>query len=184
MLKWLELSKDQRKTTIEQAAAKTGLPAKAVEKDWWVTLTLNILFTGSYNKYLIFKGGTSLSKGWNLIERFSEDIDIVLDSRVLGIEYEETPSKKYLSNLKRSGCEFTSHTLKQDIENQFTVSGLQEGMVNVEAAPVKENVPDADPQTLYITYPSLFDPNPYLADQVKIEVSVRSMKEPNTIVKV
>ena len=49
----------------------------AVEKDWWVTAILK--FCSPFPaKYMFFKGGTSLSKGWNLIDRFSEDIDIAL----------------------------------------------------------------------------------------------------------
>jgi predicted nucleotidyltransferase component of viral defense system len=51
-----------------------------VEEDWWVTAILKALFSLSPAKYMFFKGGTSLSKGWNLIDRFSEDIDIALYS--------------------------------------------------------------------------------------------------------
>lgn len=183
MIDWLKLTPEQRKTTIEQAAARAGLPAKAVEKDWWVTLTLKAMFTGSYREYIIFKGGTSLSKCWNLIERFSEDIDIALDSRAFGVEYSEDPVKKYISELKRKGCIFTSNELKKDIEDQFEKWGIPNA-VKIEAAEVKAGVPDTDPQTLYVIYESLFDPNPYLADQVKIEVSVRSLKEPKAVVKI
>jgi hypothetical protein len=183
MIDWLKLTKEQRKTTIEQAATKAGLPAKAVEKDWWVTLTLKALFTGAYREFIIFKGGTSLSKCWNLIERFSEDIDIALDSKAFGIEYSEDPDKKYISDLKRKGCVFTSNELKKDIENQFVKWGIPDAL-RIEAAEIKAGVPDTDPQTLFVTYESLFDPNPYLADQVKIEVSVRSLKEPKAVVQI
>ncbi len=74
MTGWLKLTDEQRRTSIAQVAVISGITAKAIEKDWWVTLTLKALFESPYAKFFIFKGGTSLSKGWKLIERFSEDI--------------------------------------------------------------------------------------------------------------
>src|SRR5258708_9395778 len=55
-----------------------GLRASIIEKDYYVTEALRII-ASTYENQVIFKGGTSLSKGWNLIQRFSEDIDIFLD---------------------------------------------------------------------------------------------------------
>ena len=180
----LKLSSEQRKTVFEQAAMKAGLPAKAIEKDWWVTLTLKALFTGAYSEYIIFKGGTSLSKCWNLIERFSEDIDISLDSKAFGVEYLESPSGGQIGNLRKKGCAFTTNVLKVDIQSQFEKLGIPLNTIKVEAAQIREKVPDTDPQTLYVNYESLFDRNQYLADQVKIEVSVKPLKEPKAVVKV
>jgi predicted nucleotidyltransferase component of viral defense system len=71
MTGWLQLTDEERRTSIDQAAIRSGIIAKAIEKDWWITLTLKALFTCAYAGHLIFKGGTSLSKGWKLIERFS-----------------------------------------------------------------------------------------------------------------
>ncbi len=65
---WLTLSKERRTEILNQATELTGLPAIAIEKDWWVTLSLNAYFSLSDSKHIIFKGGTSLSKGWDLIE--------------------------------------------------------------------------------------------------------------------
>lgn len=76
MIGWLKLNEEQRKASLEQAAVKAGMQVKAVEKDWWVTLTLKTLFNSKHSEHLLFKGGTSLSKGWKLVERFSEDIDL------------------------------------------------------------------------------------------------------------
>ena len=69
---------------LTQAANKTGLPVQAVEKDLWVTAVLRAIFCLSYANHLSFKGGTSLSKCWSLINRFSEDIDIAIDREFLG----------------------------------------------------------------------------------------------------
>jgi len=78
MKHWQQYSEQERLQLLDMAAAQKGLPRIAVEKDWWVTMTLKALSTTKYAPLMSFKGGTSLSKGWNLINRFSEDIDIAL----------------------------------------------------------------------------------------------------------
>ena len=79
---------------------KTGLHDAIVEKDFWVCLTLDYLFHRSpWKKAVTFKGGTSLSKGYHLISRFSEDIDLILDWRVLGYGVNEPWEKR--SNTKQ-----------------------------------------------------------------------------------
>lgn len=178
MTQWLTLTPDQRKASITEVEYATGIQAKAIEKDWWVTLTLRALFQSAYAKHLVFKGGTSLSKCWKLIARFSEDVDIALAPEAFGMKYEKSPSKTYVEKLKRAGCAFTSNELKTELEVQLKALGLHHGMITVVAEPVPENRPDTDPQTLHVKYPSLYDPNPYIAEEVKIEVSVRSLQTP------
>jgi predicted nucleotidyltransferase component of viral defense system len=78
---WLTLSKERKIELLNQATAITGLPGNAIEKDWWVSLCLHASFSLPYSGNLAFKGGTSLSKGWDLIARFSEDIDLAIDRR-------------------------------------------------------------------------------------------------------
>jgi len=179
MIEFLELSEDRRRGLIENITYTAGIQQKALEKDWWVTLTLKALFTCKYKEHLIFKGGTSLSKCWKLIERFSEDIDIALAPEAFGMKYEENPSATFVKKLKRAGCAFTSNELKEEIEKKFIEIGVPAGMLKIEADPVKENMPDTDPQTLLIHYPTLIGTDDYLADVVKVEVSVRSLIEPN-----
>lgn len=73
------------KTDIyRQISNKTGIPVFAVEKDWWVVQALSVVFDMEAGHHLIFKGGTSLSKAWKLIERFSEDIDLAIDREFFG----------------------------------------------------------------------------------------------------
>ncbi len=182
MTGWLKLTNEQRKATIDQAVKLSGINAKVIEKDWWVTLTLKALFQSAYSKYIVFKGGTSLSKCWKLIARFSEDIDIALSPEVFGMTYIENPSKSAVTRLKRRGCSFTSNELKAELENQILNLGVPVGMAITYAAPIATRFPDKDPQTLYIKYPSLYEPNNYLADEVKIESSVRSLQIPYTTV--
>ncbi len=178
MTGWLRLSDDQRRATLEQAARASGIGAKAIEKDWWVTLVLRVLFEGPYGGFMIFKGGTSLSKCWGLIERFSEDIDIALDPMAFGIEYKDEPTKGDVERLKRKGCAFTGGLLKDGLEKGLARAGLQAGMVLVAAEAVDAKMPDKDPQVLLVAYPSLYVADPYLRDEVRVEVSVRSLKEP------
>ncbi len=180
MIGWLKnLNDTSRLVSINEASRISGIPAKALEKDWWVTLTLKLVFNTPYAKHFAFKGGTSLSKGWKLIDRFSEDIDISLSSEAVGIAYVNKPSKTFVEQLRRAGCSFTSNELLESLKNEFKNSLVPENLYSIEAEPVRPDMPDTDPQTLYVNFISLFDPNPYLPDRVKIEFSVRSLKEPN-----
>jgi len=70
MNNWLTLKIDQQQNIFTQTGAKTGLPPFAIEKDAWVTLVLRMLFASDLHEHIVFKGGTSLSKVYNLIERF------------------------------------------------------------------------------------------------------------------
>lgn len=78
---------------LTQAANKTGLPVQAVEKDLWVTVVLHLVFALPVANHLVFKGGTSLSKVWKVIHRFSEDIDLAIDPSIWGFEGDLTKSK-------------------------------------------------------------------------------------------
>lgn len=79
MNSYFSLSASQQRTLITQTAVHLGLPEQAVEKDLWVSIILQLVFTLPFSDKLVFKGGTSLSKSFGLIERFSEDIDLVVD---------------------------------------------------------------------------------------------------------
>lgn len=59
---------------FQQVSNRINLPAEAVEKDWWVTATLRALFSLPLTNQFVFKGGTSLSKCWGYLDRFSEDM--------------------------------------------------------------------------------------------------------------
>lgn len=71
-MEWFKITDTRKKIIITQVANSLGLPPYAVEKDWWVTLALRATFELPVSKHLVFKGGTSLSKAWTLIERFSQ----------------------------------------------------------------------------------------------------------------
>ncbi|MCR4812652.1 MAG: nucleotidyl transferase AbiEii/AbiGii toxin family protein [Bacteroidales bacterium] len=78
---WINSTKEDRLVMLQQVADKMHFADSAAEKDWWVTLTLRAIFMLPTGKYMLFKGGTSLSKGWRIISRFSEDIDLILSRK-------------------------------------------------------------------------------------------------------
>ena len=88
-LAFLELPAGERKVYIDEAAARRGLAPVLVEKDFWVCWLLGILFQSSFRDAIVFKGGTSLSKVFGVINRFSEDIDLSLAPAFLGLDEPE-----------------------------------------------------------------------------------------------
>ncbi len=170
---WLTLSKERRIEILNQATELTGLPSVAIEKDWWVTLALKASFSLPYSKNIVFKGGTSLSKGWNLIERFSEDIDLAIDRKFFG--FDGDISKTQIRNLRKQSCEFISTTFLADVTKALTEwKAIDE--CKLIAQPVKDS--DKDPQVIEIHYNSVIDTSEYLPQRVLIEVSSRSLMEP------
>lgn len=174
MTNWLQLTKEQRLDIIYEVNRQSGRPTQAIEKDWWVTLALKAVFQTPYAKYLLFKGGTSLSKSWSLIDRFSEDIDLAIDRRILG--YTGNLNNTQIRKLKRKACEFISNELRIGIEEQLLALGISAADFTLTAEEIK--IPNKDPQQLILAYDSLLDPLEYLKSKVQIEVSGRSLIEP------
>lgn len=84
------IKENDRKALFQNTAAKMGLTNAIIEKDFWVCFMLDYLFHRcKWKNSIAFKGGTSLSKAYALIERFSEDIDLILDWRVIGYSIDE-----------------------------------------------------------------------------------------------
>lgn len=170
---WLTLSKERRIEILNQATELTGLPAIAIEKDWWVTLCLNASFSLSYSKHIVFKGGTSLSKGWGLIERFSEDIDLAIDRKFFG--FEGDISKTQIRKLRKQSCEFISTEFLKGLTQTLTDWGaIKECELFAQAVTNS----DKDPQVIEIHYNSVVDTSEYLPQRVLLEVSSRSLIEP------
>lgn len=170
---WLTLPQERRIDLLNQVTEFTGLPVVAIEKDWWVTLALNACFSLPYSEHIIFKGGTSLSKAWNLIERFSEDIDLALDRKFLG--FEGDISKTQIRKLRTKSCEFISTVFVEDLKKVFTEwNAINE--CSIIAQEVKDH--DKDPQIIEIHYKSVLETSDYLPQKVLIEVGSRSLTEP------
>jgi predicted nucleotidyltransferase component of viral defense system len=82
---------DERTAMFQEAANRRGVTLQIIEKDFWVCWTLKQLFETDFGPHLLFKGGTSLSKIFNVIERFSEDIDLSFEPRIPRLYRDERP---------------------------------------------------------------------------------------------
>ena len=91
---FLALPDQDRRDIFEAAARRLDTLPGYVEKDFWVCLVLDLLYHGVPQEHpkLLFKGGTSLSKAFGLIDRFSEDIDLVVHRSGLGFEGQRDPT--------------------------------------------------------------------------------------------
>ena len=188
MSRWIDFSLDERKAMIQSVVEARQIDEAAVEKDWWVTAVLYALFHTSVSEYLLFKGGTSLSKGWNIINRFSEDIDLALSRdfflNVKQLSCANCTSNTQIHNLREKGQDFLFGEFKDDLAAKFAELGLEvtiftdNDIINENGEPRK--VPhDKDPSVLYIQYSSLYDSQAaYAIPTVKVEISVLSMSEP------
>lgn len=117
-MKYTDLSADEQREVIQRVQAENRLQLQIIEKDWWVTAVLRALFSLPYSEHISFKGGTNLSKCWNLIERFSEDADIAIDREYLG--FGGTLSKTQISDkLRRAACSFVRETLQYDLTDKL-----------------------------------------------------------------
>ena len=152
--------------------------SQAIEKDLWVTQTLQILFSLPISEYLVFKGGTSLSKAWHIIDRFSEDIDLALDSRLLGIPPGDL-TKKQLKKLRKASSLYVHDDLTEMLKMRVDEMGLS-GWLTIEPQPNGEG--DAtypEPRQIYVRYQSVLpDVGSYLRSYIVLEVSARSLVEP------
>lgn len=178
MTKWIDLESLERKVVLQQVADKEHLPEYAVEKDWWVSMTLKALFMTSCKDYLEFKGGTSLSKGWHLIDRFSEDIDLALNYRFFVTQLDNNTQLKHLRKKSRK---FIVSTLAGELDAGLKALGLFGYEVKPEVDDESGNPisSDADPTVIYVNYSSVSsDVSPYVLPRVKVEISCLSMDEP------
>jgi hypothetical protein len=178
MNNYFELSIDDQRRVLQQASARYGLPPQAIEKDLWVTTILQIVFTLPFAEKIIFKGGTSLSKVWKLIERFSEDIDLAVDYSLFGFEGDLT--KKRIKELRKASSLFVKDELCKQLQSAIDKYGLS-SLCTVEAEPDGEGdntYPEL--RKLYVKYKSAWaEPLQYLSPVVMLEVGSRSLLEPN-----
>jgi hypothetical protein len=172
MNEWQILPEDERRGIINNISFQTGLSPNAIEKDWWVTMVLKAVFQTSCSDCLIFKGGTSLSKGWDLIKRFSEDCDLAIYRSFFGMGGELT--KKERTKLRKMSCSFVKEKLSVEIDGLLQ----RYGIVDYNVIVPQSTVSDADPQELYVAYQSLFPELDYIRNNVKLEISCRSLWEP------
>lgn len=157
-----QLSEQQRKELFSETATAMGVTAAAAEKDFWICwVLLNVFEDTQLNQFLRFKGGTSLSKCYNAIERFSEDIDLILDWTQLT---QEDPT------LSRSKTK--QGKLNQSINEQaqnYIADTLLPRLIELMGDTCQLAIDTEDPHTVNITYPKAFS-SEYLRPQVRLEI--------------
>ena len=184
MSRWIDADSRLKRQSLELIAEEKNITIGAVEKDWWVTAILKVLFSLSPAKYMFFKGGTSLSKGWNLIDRFSEDIDIALYRdfylNELGKDCAKAGTNNQVKNLRIANRDYILGDFAEELKAKLKESGLGECKV-VPITTKKDGSPidhDSDPVIIEIYYPVSVSSDTYVRPVVKVEISCLSMKEP------
>ena len=172
------LPKEERLILFRNTAANCGLSEGIVEKDFWVCWTLDYLFHQSpWTKHLAFKGGTSLSKSFDLIHRFSEDIDLILDWRLL-----ESAQKDPWAQRSKNQQDKLNKALNAETEvflrEQF-VPRLQEDFAQLLVDEFQIEVDEHETQTVNFTYPKLFGEDSILP-MVRLEIGALAAWTPTT----
>jgi hypothetical protein len=177
---------DDRRDLFTEAAAERGdISAAVIEKDFWVCWTLKQLFAlDASPARLIFKGGTSLSKVYGVIERFSEDIDLSLNRADLGFVGEYDPYAATSGKKAKALVEEIVALCRAKVRNEL-VPQLKDRVESVLGTPDGAagwglEADAGDPQTVYFTYPSGIGsggrggPGSYIARAVRLEFGARS----------
>ena len=172
------LPKEERLILFRNTAANCGLSEGIVEKDFWVCWTLDYLFHQSpWANHLAFKGGTSLSKSFDLIHRFSEDIDLILDWRLL-----ESAQKDPWAQRSKNQQDKLNKALNAETEvflrEQF-VPRLQEDFAQLLVDEFQIEVDEHETQTVNFTYPKLFGEASILP-MVRLEIGALAAWTPTT----
>ena len=168
MYKIAKLSASERQELFQNTSAKVGMNAAVIEKDFWVCLTLDYLFhVCKWKNGFAFKGGTSLSKAYKVIDRFSEDIDLILDWRILGYKIDEpweersaTKQQKFIDDSRSRLFSF----LKEDFVLEF-----KEGVSNAIDQPIDVYIDPNDDGIVNFAYPSLYQA-PSILQVIRLEI--------------
>lgn len=173
-------SAEERQPFFQLAADKHALSEQIIEKDFWVCWTLKVLFSlPEINNHLIFKGGTSLSKVYKLIERFSEDIDISINKAFFGFINDKDPEKAQSNKKQKELLKCLSNECRIFVQNDF-IQMLEGAFSKILGAPgnqwkIEIDQSDPDGQSLLFHYPALNLKNSktYIRQVVKIEMGAR-----------
>ena len=178
-------TEQDRRDLFDAAATRLDTSPTYVEKDFWVCLVLDVIYNrlpAGHPRFL-FKGGTSLSKAFDLIRRFSEDIDLVVNRNDLGFEGDRDPiAVQGLSKNKRSAL---FGELKRACSNYLLgdfMKVLSASIYEVsDGCRVVVDESDKDRQTILVEYPTLYPSSEiaYVAPRVRVEAGARSALYPS-----
>lgn len=172
------LPSEERREIVLQTSARTGMSPAIIEKDFWVCWVLDRLFRSSLKEKIIFKGGTSLSKAYHLINRFSEDIDLILDwsdftalnqgdpAQRLG----KSPRKKMLDALDSWGLDCIASVVLPVVQREC-------------GELCAAHLSDTAPETIVIEYPKSFRME-YVKSAILLEIGPKAAWNPHRTVKI
>lgn len=180
---YFALSKDDQGEVLEQAREKTGRPTHLLEKDVWVVWTLGALFESVLAAGLTFKGGTSLSKAYKIIDRFSEDLDLTYDIRKLIADL--TGGEEFLPASRSQAGKWTKAV--RDRLPEWIASDVQpilQKALELAKLDVKLEIAGAEQDKLLLHYPAVKQGTGYVAPVVTLEFGGRATGEPHGVVPV
>jgi len=175
MAEFFELSAGERMEALVQAADASGRPPHLLEKDVWVVWSLRHLFTAPYATHLVFKGGTSLSKAYGIIQRFSEDVDLTYDIRAIAgdligdagtpLPVSKSQEKRWSKEIRERLADWVATDVVPRLQQDLGQHGLP--------ATVR-----AEGDKAFINYTPLASGTGYVPSAVMLEFGARSTGEP------
>jgi len=169
------LDANERRLFFQAAADESKIPFEIIEKDFWVVWTLEKLFSlTDLKEHLTFKGGTSLSKVYGVIQRFSEDIDLSIEKHFLG---SEDPEKAASGKKRRAALDKLSQACSAYVQTELYAvleEAIAASLGRTRTWQLAVDSEDSDGQTLQFEYPSTTPKGGYIRPSVKIELGARS----------
>jgi Nucleotidyl transferase AbiEii toxin, Type IV TA system len=166
---FLSLDREERKAILDYAANELSYPAAIVEKDIWLCWALNKLFTMPNRLKMAFKGGTSLSKAFKVISRFSEDVDVTFD--LANFDTDTTPLKQ------RSGSQIDKLTKKVRVAVKEHLQSVVLPYLKSQKECMAE-IDSEDDATIWLTCNSVTERLAYVNPSIKLEFGGRNTTEP------
>lgn len=182
MISMAKLPDNERRELFRNTADRMGLQDAIIEKDFWVSYTLDYLFHRSpWNSALAFKGGTSLSKAFHAIQRFSEDIDIILDWRVLGFEVMEPWIER--SNTKQDAFNKNANARTAKFLQEKFLPAIRQQLTDELGQKINVSIDENDDQTVLFTYPNIFEHSAILR-AIRIEIGALAAWTPSVVAEI
>ncbi|MCR5782624.1 MAG: nucleotidyl transferase AbiEii/AbiGii toxin family protein [Clostridia bacterium] len=168
MRKIAVIEANEREALFRNTAAKMRISEAVIEKDFWVCYMLDYLFHRcAWKDNLAFKGGTSLSKAYDLIKRFSEDIDLILDWRVLGYGIDEPWEQR--SNTKQDAFNKEANERVEAFLRDVFLPAIKKDLTEELTLPVTCEIDPRDGQTVKFSYPNGFSDTAIL-QEIRLEI--------------
>lgn len=172
------LAVNEREAFFDVTAQALNIPFEIIEKDYWVVWILERLFSlPDLKDHLTFKGGTSLSKIYGIIQRFSEDVDLSIKKEFFGFDKINDPEKAESKKKQRAALDDLSKACSLYIQNTLIddlKKAVAEKLLTTDGWHLKSDSDDPLGQTLQFEYPSATEKNRYIRPSVKIELGARA----------